>query len=39
MSHHYFWLYKTPVTANTVTLISYTFGWLTGGKNIKKLQI
>ena len=33
MSHQYFWLYTTLVAANTVTLISYTFGQLTGGKN------
>jgi len=35
MCHQYFWLYKTPVTANTVTLIFYTFGQLTGGKTLK----
>ena len=34
MSRQYYW--QTPVTANTVTLISYTFGRLTGGKNTDK---
>jgi len=32
-SHQYFWLYETLVAANTITLISYTFGQLTDGKN------
>ena len=33
VSHQYFWLCKTPAIVNTVTLICYTFGLFTGGKN------